>query len=125
MNQILATAAILGLSCVPAFADITGNWKSASNENGEYIIVNIEPCGSSFCGDMVDTNAPQREVIGTQIVQDMAPDGGDKYSGGRIYAPDTEKWYNGKLELLPDGQLKVAGCVLGGLICRSQNWARP
>ena len=124
MKRILATAAILGLSATSALADITGNWKSAANDDGEYIIVKIEPCGSGFCGDMVDTNAPRREVIGTQIVENMSADGDNTYSGGRIYAPDTEKWYKGNLELLSNGQLKVAGCVLGGIICRSQNWTR-
>jgi len=63
-------------------------------------------------------------VIGTQIVEKMKSDGGNKYSGGRIYAPDTEKWYKGKLELMSNGKLKVAGCVLGGAICRSQSWTR-
>jgi len=124
MKNFLAAVSAIGLSAFPANADITGSWKSEANENGEYIIVKIEPCGPSFCGDMVDTNAPRREVIGTQIVQNMTPEGNNKYAGGRIYAPDTEKWYNGKLELLSNSQLKVAGCVLGGLVCRSQTWTR-
>ena len=51
----------------------------------------------------------------------MAADGGGKYSGGKIWAPDRDKTYRSKMELSGD-RLKVSGCV--GPICRGQTWAR-
>ncbi|WP_420587468.1 DUF2147 domain-containing protein [Ruegeria sp.] len=124
MKRILTTAAVLGLSAMPALADITGKWKSEANDEGLYIIVDIQPCGAGFCGSMTETNAEDGAPVGTQIIKDMVSDGENEFSGGKIYAPDTERWYNGNLELKSNGQLKVAGCVLGGIICRSQNWTK-
>jgi len=46
------------------------------------------------------------------------------YKRGKIYAPDTKKWYKSKMTLQADDKLKVSGCVLGGVICRSQVWTR-
>ena len=30
----------------------------------------------------------------------------------------------GKIQLIDESQLKVSGCVLGGMLCRSQVWTR-
>jgi uncharacterized protein (DUF2147 family) len=52
----------------------------------------------------------------------MAASGGGKYSGS-ITKPQNGKTYSGKASL-SGGSLKMSGCVLGGLICESQNWLR-
>ena len=52
----------------------------------------------------------------------MNADGGGKYSG-KITDPANDKTYSGKATLSGNA-LKMSGCVLGGLICRGQNWQR-
>ena len=47
--------------------------------------------------------------------------GGGSYSGGKIWAPDTDKTYRSKMTLSGNA-LKVSGCV--GPICRGQTWTR-
>ena len=60
--------------------------------------------------------------IGRQIVWDMAAEGAGAYSGGKIWSPDRDKTYSGKMQLDGDG-LAVSGCVLG--ICRDGGtWTR-
>ncbi|TIU33013.1 MAG: DUF2147 domain-containing protein, partial [Mesorhizobium sp.] len=38
-----------------------------------------------------------------------------------ITDPETDKTYSGKATI-SGASLKMSGCVLGGLICKSQTW---
>ena len=51
-------------------------------------------------------------------------DGEGSWSSGTIWAPDRDKTYRAKMEMLSADQMKVSGCVAGGLICRGQTWLR-
>ena len=60
-------------------------------------------------------------------MQDSTPQllkaaGGNKYTGS-ITDPATDKTYSGKATLT-GSTLKMSGCVLGGLICKSQTWSK-
>ncbi|TIN35770.1 MAG: DUF2147 domain-containing protein [Mesorhizobium sp.] len=46
--------------------------------------------------------------------------GDNKYTG-TITDPETDKTYSGKATL-SGTSLKMSGCVLGGLICKTQTW---
>ena len=48
--------------------------------------------------------------------------GSNSYTG-KITDPDTDKTYTGKATL-SGNSLKMKGCVLGGLLCKSQTWTR-
>lgn len=107
----LAIATTLVLAGV-AYADpIEGNWKTESGATAT-----IAPCGSSFCITLKDGKHPNKK-IGT-----FNADGGNAYSG-KITDPTNDKTYSGKATLA-GSSLKMSGCVLGGLICRAQNWSR-
>ena len=104
-----------------AHADITGTWRTEPKD-GATLDVEITVCGEAMCGHVVGVGGgADASLIGTQIIKGMS--GSDKagYSGGQIYAPDTEKWYRSKIARAGD-DLKVSGCVFGGVICRSQTW---
>lgn len=118
-------AMVLAFGSLPAFADITGSWKSEKNDEGKQISVEIYNCGDNICGRITDVhNSDNTKIIGTEIIEGMKQKSGTKYSGGRIYAPDTEKWYKSKIKVKDDNTLKVSGCVAGGIICRGQVWTR-
>lgn len=125
----LATfGAVLCLSA-PAFAaDALGVWKTEANEAGEFLEVEIAPCGDNLCGNIVAAkNAageadPGYENLGRQMIIDMAPDGAGKWDDGEIWAPDDDKKYSASMELQGD-VLMVEGCVL--VFCRGQDWTRP
>ena len=53
----------------------------------------------------------------------MQPAGDGSYAGGTITDPQAGRTYRAKMALAGDA-LKVSGCVAGGLLCRSQTWAR-
>lgn len=124
----ITTAMLFALTASVAMADPSGRWRTATNEEGSYLIVEVGPCkGEGICGvivegrDKSDTPNPDYEHLGRDIISDMKPDGENKWSGGRIWAPDDDKTYNAKMELKGD-ILRVDGCIL--FICRGQDWTR-
>lgn len=127
----LALGIVLGLGLAGmAVADpAAGTWKTAPGETGGYLHVSVAPCGSAICGTIAkafDANgAPSTdyEHLGKQMIWDMKADGGGSYSGGKIWAPDSNKTYKSKMSL-NGNTLTVKGCVAGGMICRGQDWKR-
>lgn len=107
----LAMAATVMLAGA-AYADpIEGNWKTEAGSTAA-----IASCGSSFCITLKDGKHAGKK-IGT-----FKADGGSAYSG-EITDPANDKTYNGKASLA-GSSLKMKGCVLGGLICKTQNWSK-
>jgi len=127
MKSFAIAVAALVISTGAAFADpILGTWKTQPGDDGNYGLVTISQCGSQICGVLgqgFDSagNKVDSPNIGRQMIWDMKADGGGKYSGGKIWAPDRDKTYKSKMTL-SGNSLKVSGCV--AVICRSQNWTR-
>lgn len=107
-------------------APIEGLWK---NPIGSAIIA-VAPCGDAFCGKVVwasprgerEVAAHTAHIVGTVVLTAVRP----KAHGwaGKLYIPDDNIHVSAKLQLLNPGQLKLTGCGLAGLICRSQVWTR-
>ena len=126
MKKTLIAVAFTGaMFASPALADpVFGNWKSAPGDNGAYIHVKIAACGSKICGKITKVVGKENPTsLGKSIIKNMDAKGSGKYAGGTIWAPDKDKTYKSKMEL-KGNKLSVAGCVAGGLICRSQTWTR-
>lgn len=122
---VVATIALAGA----ALADpVEGTWRTAPDDNGNFGLVQIAPCGPKLCGTLVQAynSAGQRITspnVGRQIIWDMVAQGNGSYGNGRVWAPDRDKTYRSKMQLSGD-RLAVSGCVLGGAICRDANWVR-
>jgi uncharacterized protein (DUF2147 family) len=107
-------------------APIEGLWK---NPIGSAIIA-IEPCGNRLCGKVVWASARgQREVakntrnvVGTTVLTGLKHSG-DRWTG-QLYIPDDNIHVSARLQLLNSRELKLTGCGLLGLICRTQIWTR-
>ncbi|MGR3804263.1 DUF2147 domain-containing protein [Marinibacterium profundimaris] len=134
MRSRTLAKALLALSWILApgllAADpVEGTWKTGEGEDGGYAHVSIAPCGDAFCGSISAAYEPGgRESktyphLGRQLIWDMRAEGGNRYGGGQIWAPDTGKTYLSKMELKGE-TLTVKGCVAGGLLCRGQDWTR-
>lgn len=128
---LLATtiAAVLGGS--PARADPTGTWLTQSGETR----VKIAPCGAASCGTVVWRKAPgtdtknpdpakrSRPIVGVQMFSGVKKTGDNEWTG-QLYNFEDGKTYTGKLSMQGSDSMKLSGCVLGGLVCRSQVWTR-
>lgn len=122
MKKIMMSIAAVVLSAGAALADpVEGLWRSPVSE-GKSLVVRIVPCNSGICGviDSVSSNGDQG-IVGKTMIWGMTAQGGGRYTGGKVWAPDQDKTYNGKLTM-SGNTLKIEGCVLG--ICRGETFSR-
>lgn len=121
---MIAAAFIMGATAANA-DPIEGLWQTEPDE-GKFAHVTIAPCGAAFCGVISRAFEGKTEVqtanVGKQIVIDMKPTAGGGYEG-KVWRPANNKVYSGKISL-SGNQMKLSGCVAGGLLCKSQNWVR-
>ena len=125
MRHIIIAAALAWAGTAAAADPIEGVWQTQPDE-GSFAHVTIAPCGGAFCGSITRTFQGTSEYpspnLGRPIVIDMAPQGGGSYAG-KVWRPANNKIYNGKASVQGD-RMSLSGCVAGGLICKSQTWAR-
>jgi len=125
----LAAAAILFSTSVFA-NDAFGVWKTEEKDDGRFLHVEVHACADKpalTCGTIVGAfNGANEANIGKPIIWDMVPDGKkpNRWDDGKIWKVDDDKVYNSEMKLRDNGVLKVSGCILGGLICRGQEWTR-
>lgn len=118
----LAAFAALGLLASVAGAasqEVVGTWERDTGASR----VRFTKCGEALCGSLSwlkDTNGPAK--VGQRIFYDMKPNGANKWSGS-AFNPEDGKTYSGTMTL-SGSTLTTAGCVMGGLICRSVKWNR-
>ena len=132
-TKVLAAGVMLfGLGMGAAEAgDPTGVWMRSSGSSK----IRIDKCGSALCGTVVwernprkDVNNPDParrddQVTGRRVLLGMKPAGDDKWKG-EVYNAEDGKTYTGYVTMVAADELKLQGCVLGGLICKSDTWSR-
>ncbi|KUL94771.1 hypothetical protein DK26_18025 [Bosea sp. WAO] len=115
-----AIAATLAMLATPSLAqEVTGTWLRDSGASK----VRLAKCGDAVCGTLSwlkDSSGPAK--LGQRIFYDMKPSGAGKWTGS-AFNPEDGKTYSGTMSLSGD-TLTTAGCVMGGLICRSVKWSR-
>jgi len=132
--------AVLAASLVTAFAaDPTGTWLT---EEGR-ATVRVADCAGTLCGTIVSLKEPNdlqtgkpkldknnvdagkrgRAIVGLQILVGLKPDGANKWSG-QIYNPEDGKTYGASVSLANANTLKVQGCIMGGVICKTNTWTK-
>lgn len=114
---------------------VTGAWSTGKAR------VRIADCGGALCANVTALNEPNdetgkpktdknnanaslrgRRVVGISILSGMRPAGDNSWKGS-IYNPEDGKTYSATMSL-QGSSLKVQGCALGGLICKTQMWSR-
>ena len=120
MRASLVVLAILTAAAPAMAGDVTGLWM---RDDGSAKI-RFSACGrGAVCGFLAwkkNPGGPAR--IGQELFFDMKPDGRDSWAGA-AFNPEDGRRYSGKMTLSGD-RLVTAGCVLGGLICKSFDWTR-
>ncbi|MGR3485119.1 MAG: DUF2147 domain-containing protein [Paracoccaceae bacterium] len=125
MTKYLA-AALIALAGAAAADPLEGRWTTSRDDNGNFGMIQVAPCGSFLCGTLVqayDANgaAMTSENVGRLIISETVAQGGGEYRG-KVYSPDRGQTYSSRLQLTGD-RLQVRGCVLG--ICRDGGtWQR-
>jgi uncharacterized protein (DUF2147 family) len=127
-------APMLGASPAAALSDedIIGVWRHP--DNGSHI--QIYHCGAGACAKVVSVEDPGRKDIhnpnpklrNRPVVGVVIMNGGKKVGPlkweGHLYNTLDGGTYSGTLQLVNSHELKLSGCVLGGLICQSKIWTK-
>ncbi len=137
--RIAAVAiAALTLTAGSAAADpVHGEWLTPDGSGK----IRIAPCpgkADRVCGAIswlknpadakaTDQNNPDptlktRPILGLPMIRDFKAAGPGRWTGGKIYDPNSGRTYDSKLSVNPNGTLKVEGCVL--MVCQAQTWRR-
>lgn len=129
--RVFAAALLLMLSST-AFAQTPptpiGIWQ---NPKGT-LLVHTRNCGRLLCGDIVwagpQAIADAREagvnsLIGTELLIGYRPTGNGRWAG-QVYVPDEGRRFYSTIEVDSPNSLRISGCILGGLICKHQEWTR-
>ena len=107
---------------------IGGEWRNPSGT----VIILIAPCDEAVCGrvqwasDKATTDARKGgtdPLIGVELLSDIEPRGEGRWRA-RLFVPDLNKTSRVELRLLGLDRLKVTGCLVGRLACKSQVWSR-
>ncbi|MBZ0216054.1 MAG: DUF2147 domain-containing protein [Fimbriimonadaceae bacterium] len=105
--------------------------------------VEIYRCGLAHCGKIVylrspidpktgeprldnknpDASVRNRPLLGANVLLNMIPVGQNFYEG-KIYNAEDGRTYSGNITQIDPDRLKLNGCVLGGLICKSEKMVR-
>jgi len=121
---------VLAMTLTPAAAHsaLEGRWR---NPSGTVIIV-IATCDADVCGlvqwasDKALDDARKGgtdPLVGTQLLRRITPKSEGRWTA-QLFVPDINKTSNVELRQLELNQLKVTGCAVGRLLCRSQIWVR-
>ena len=119
---------MLMLAAQEAAAPIEGRWKNPSGR----VTVEIAACGEAICGTVISASDSAKAdarrggtetLVGTQLMTGFKPAGPGKWRG-RLFIPDMNHRSKAELRMLGPSQLKVTGCMVGRMICKSQLWTR-
>lgn len=128
-----AAAAFLmaGQSAVaqPAPADAYGVWRNPKDN----VRVEIRPCGDAACGTVIWASpkaqakaraAGTQSLIGTQVLRNLQLDENRGVWRGKVFVPELNRNFTGLAEPVDARRLLAKGCVIGGLLCKSQVWTK-
>jgi uncharacterized protein (DUF2147 family) len=117
---LVALALIAAVSTANA-SDATGLWiRDDGSAKLRFVLCGG---GGTVCGFLAwkkESGGVAR--VGQKLFSDMKPNGEGSWAGS-AFNPEDGKRYSAKLTLSGD-HLVTAGCVFGGLICKSFDWSR-
>lgn len=106
-----------------------GTWRNKSDS----VHVQIKPCGENTrCGVVVWASEKAKKdaakggtdpLVGTQILRKFREKKDDLWKG-KAFVADMGKEFTGTVQPLDYNTMEVKGCLIGGLICKTQIWTR-
>jgi hypothetical protein len=98
-HLLLAVATLLALGSAAWAQDLSGDWRTAPDDNGHTGIIRVGVCGDAYCGTLVQAfdaagAVMQSENVGRQIIWDTRPTGGGgsaAVSGRRTATANTPR----------------------------------
>lgn len=126
MNGVVVLAPALALSSNASA--LLGVWQNPKHT----VAVQTALCGATLCGTIVAAapvavsdaeESGVKRLIGTTLLRDYRKAGSDSWHG-MVFVPDMGRTFFSRLTVLSQNELRISGCILGGLLCKSQIWTR-
>jgi uncharacterized protein (DUF2147 family) len=127
--SLSACVALLAASGPPRVGEgIQGEWRNTKNT----VHMRVAPCGAALCGTVTWAADKQRadarkgsgkELVGSTLLRDLTSTD-DATWRGKIYIPDINTTASATAVQLSPKLIRVSGCGLFGLACRTQHWHR-
>ena len=116
------------VAAAPAANDpAIGTW---TNPKGS-LTVRTRWCGKQLCGRVVAATPRQQEkaraagvprLVGTELLRGFRRSGGGW--SGSLFVPDQGQAVDSKLRVAGPNSLEISGCLIGGILCKTQLWTR-
>ncbi len=128
MKALLLAAVLMSSAPGLAASPIEGAWANPQRS----VTVRIAPCGDLLCGRVISASAQAKadaaeagtpRLVGTDLMRDLEPAGEGMWRGD-VFVADRNVHAEGEFRLTGPRSLEVKGCAFGGLICKTQAWAR-
>jgi uncharacterized protein (DUF2147 family) len=120
---LLATPAAAQQNVTP-----TGIWRNQSDN----VRIRISKCGPNICGkvhqasDRAKADAARGghpNLIGMNLFEEFSRTGPNTFQG-RVFVPDINRRFSGRLTMDSPRQLTVRGCLVRNTGCRSDVWLK-
>lgn len=120
---VVPTAALSGSATA-----LSGSWTNPARS----VRVALDACGTALCGRVTWASAQAiadaREggvvpLIGRTLLETYTPRGPARWQG-RVFVPDWNRSFWSTIDVQNPQTLKISGCILHGLLCKSQLWTR-
>ncbi len=124
----LLLAAVAPAAVADPHAAILGIWHNPKNS----VAVRTGRCGDKLCGwviratEKVKTDVASKgypPLLGTALLREYRRNGKNRWSG-QIYVPDMGRAFGSTVTMIDADTLNVKGCLIGGMLCKSQIWRR-
>lgn len=125
---MLAIYALVVTLLQPSANSLVGNWRNPTGS----VVISILPCGDALCGrvqwasDQATADARKggtNPLIGAELLSNFVSTANGRWRGW-LFVPDANKRSKAELLQLGADRVKIVGCVIGGLVCKSQVWTR-
>lgn len=127
--MLIAAAAWLFLQIATSTLSPIGFWMNPAGT----VVVEVRPCSERlYCGRaqwasekaMADARrGGTAQLVGTELMRGFKPAGPGRWKG-QLFIADRNQTSSGEIRLLDDERLRVSGCAVGRILCKSQVWTR-
>lgn len=126
----LIVAAAVASFAMPALAadSLLGDWRNTNNT----VHLKLEKCGTAVCGRVTWASESQeaaarkgsgKTLAGLTLLRELRM-GKNGAWRGKVFIPAINSNANATVTVVDSKKLRVSGCVVLGVVCRTQHWHR-